>query len=93
MAAPPAVRYSSTPQYGTRSAIAEAVLAHMQLRGETQEQVARAIGVTQPSIHRYVTGQTGVRAEHLMPLAEHWGVPVTSLLGLDRIEAETITGR
>jgi transcriptional regulator with XRE-family HTH domain len=53
----------------------------MERRGVYPAQVARALGMPQPVLHRYVMGQLP-RVENLVPLARYFGVSIEYLLGL-----------
>ena len=50
-------------------------------RGESQEELARATGVTQNTISRLERGEREARVSTLRKLAEHFGVSVAELLG------------
>lgn len=63
-------------------------------KGVTQEQVARAVGVSAPAVSKWEAGQSCPDIALLMPLARYFGVTVDRLLGyqeqLSRAEADQL---
>lgn len=48
---------------------------------ESQEQLARYCGVAVATVSRWERGQSTPRAEHLVAISKHWGVPTGVMLG------------
>jgi transcriptional regulator with XRE-family HTH domain len=59
--------------------LGENLRALMKARGATQKQLGKAVGITQASISRYLSGRTP-KAEELFKLAEFFGVRADDLL-------------
>jgi DNA-binding XRE family transcriptional regulator len=51
--------------------------------GVTQEQVAKAIGVTKASVSDWEGGKSSPRPHHQVALARYFGAPWSVLFGLD----------
>lgn len=51
------------------------------IRGETQEEVAEAVGISYVSLSRYETGQRMPKMNILAKLADHYNVTVDEILG------------
>lgn len=60
--------------------IGERLLRVRMMRGETQEQVAEAVGISYVSMSRYENGQRMPKMDILMRLADHYGVAVDELM-------------
>ena len=61
----------------------------MQDKGLRAAELARRCGLTQPTVHRIVTGQSAhPHASSLAPLAEFFGVSVDQLRGLEKLPKE-----
>lgn len=48
--------------------------------GQTQEELAEALGISQPMVSSYIAGRTMPRPALALRISEHTGVPVESLL-------------
>lgn len=51
-------------------------------KGITQEDLAKAIGVSRQSVHFYESGRMKVSAERAVDIAEFFGVSLDTLVGL-----------
>ena len=67
--------------------VSERLLRMRTLRGETQEQVAEAIGISYVSLSRYETGQRMPKMNILLKLADHYGVSVDEIMREEKKEA------
>ncbi len=56
-------------------------------RGETQEQLAKAIGITRQSLSRYETNERTPNIELIYNIAKHYEISADYLLGLSEIKA------
>lgn len=70
-----------------KNGVSERLLRIRTLRGETQEQVAEAIGISYVSLSRYETGQRMPKMNILMKLAEYYGVSVDEIMRDEKKEA------
>lgn len=61
-----------------------------QVKGVSQQDVAKALGLTRQAIALYETGQREPRIETWQKLANYFGVSVPSLMGLDEITTNKI---
>lgn len=61
-----------------------------QVKGVSQQDVAKALGLTRQAIALYETGQREPRLETWQKLANYFGVSVPSLMGLDEITTNKI---
>lgn len=59
------------------------ILALRKMRGLSQMDVAKEIGVDQTTVHLWETGKTKPRVETLMKLASYFNVTVDELLSAD----------
>lgn len=62
-----------------RRTIADNVQTQLSQVGMTQEQLAEAVGKTQPTISRWLSGQFGWPSDELLRVAHVLGVDVTVL--------------
>ena len=67
--------------------VSERLLRMRTIRGETQEQVAEAIGISYVSLSRYETGQRMPKMDILLKLADHYGVSVDEIMREEKKEA------
>ncbi len=71
-----------------RQAVADRIRQIMQRRGLSGAELARRLGVSQPTIHAWVNGAHGLRRQNIRRLAAEFGVdPAWLEFGVDR-EAE-----
>ena len=71
-----------------RAAVAQRIRETMQRRGLSGAELARRLGVSQPTIHAWVNGAHGLRRQNIRRLAAELGVdPAWLEFGADR-EAE-----
>lgn len=61
-----------------------------QVKGVSQQDVAKALGLTRQAIALYETGQREPKLETWQKLANYFGVSVPSLMGLDEITTNKI---
>lgn len=61
-----------------------------QVKGVSQQNVAKALGLTRQAIALYETGQREPKLETWQKLANYFGVSVPSLMGLDEITTNKI---
>lgn len=61
-----------------------------QVKGVSQQDVAKALGLTRQAIALYETGKREPRLETWQKLANYFGVSVPSLMGLDEITTNKI---
>lgn len=57
-----------------------------EIRNQSQEEVATAIGISRPSYTNYELGHRKPRMENLTMLASYFGVSIDYLLGFDRVQ-------
>lgn len=57
-------------------------------RGVTQEDLAKAIGVTRQTIHFYESGRMKVSAERAVDIADYFEVSLDTLVGLTPLVIE-----
>lgn len=65
----------------------ERLLHLRELNGETQEHVARLLGVTRPSVANIESGKQDISTDKIIILSRHYGVTADYLLGLSNKEA------
>ena len=58
----------------------ESLAEYLAKTEQTQEQLARALGISQGQISSYIAGRTMPRPALALRIAEHTGVPVEALL-------------
>lgn len=70
-----------------KNGVSERLLRIRTMRGETQEQVAEAVGISYVSLSRYETGQRMPKMNILLKLADHYGVSVDEIMRDEKKEA------
>lgn len=60
------------------------IAALRRTKGVTQEQLARAVGVSKPAVSKWETGQSCPDIELLAPIARYFGVTIDALLSFKR---------
>ena len=61
-----------------------------QKKGDTQEVVAKAMGVTRRGYQKWENGESQIKPEKAQQLADYFGVSIGSLLGYDEFPKELI---
>ena len=60
-------------------------------RGETQDQLAKAVGITRQSLSRYETNEHTPNIELIYNIAKHYEVSADYLLGLSDVKPYTMS--
>ena len=80
------------PKSKKRSEFGQRLHDARQAKGLSQNQVADALGVTQPSYADWERSAVSLKPEYLPKLAEVLGVPVASLLGVEAPPTRSASG-
>ena len=67
--------------------VSERLIALREEQGETQQQLADAIGITRQTLSRYEIGMRTMGVDILAELAKHFGVSADFLLGLSDVKS------
>lgn len=68
------------PQYDSSGGVAELIRAELARRKSSQGDLAGVLSLSQPAIHRRMTGKVAWRVDELTKVAEYLGVPVSDLV-------------
>lgn len=78
---PQAQQVASVQEERTQSSIREGWIRHQRLlRGESQEKLAKTIGISKSLLSRVERGERSLSEEPLLALSTHWGLPLETVM-------------